>query len=180
MIKHVKSFRDDSLLSEELFRNYTEIFESETLRGITTLCVIRIIMDSGDEGTYGYELIRILKEKSANILAIEEGRLYPLLKNLEKWGKAGQEIQIIRSDKRKIGNRIRKYYTITKKGKQLYFFWEGLFSNILDSISSLIDIKIANNAENFFFCPNCHNKIEFSLENANYCGICGFQLKSNT
>lgn len=175
----MKSFRDDSLLSEKLFRNYTEIFESETLRGITTLCVIRIIMDNGENGTYGYELIKILKEKSNNILAIEEGRLYPLLKNLEKWGNSGQEIQIIRSIKRKIGNRIRKYYTITEKGKQLYFFWEGLFSNILESISDLLNIKIAKKSTKYLICPNCHNKINLNLENVNYCEICGYQLKNS-
>jgi DNA-binding PadR family transcriptional regulator len=173
LIKHVKNFREDSLLSEKLYRNYTEIFESETLRGITTLCVIRIIMNHGDSGTYGYELIKILKEKSNDVLAIEEGRLYPLLKNLEKWEHNGQEIQIIRSIKRKTGNRTRKYYSITEIGKTIYYLWEGLFIKIIDSISDIIDLK----STEYFFCPNCHNKIDFNQKEMNYCEICGLQLK---
>ena len=66
------------------------------------------------EESYGYEIIRKIRDASNNELQFAEGTLYPILKKLE-------EKKIIVSQWRKADNdRERKYYKVTARGlKQL-------------------------------------------------------------
>ena len=77
MIKRVKEFGETTLIT--LKREFLENFESEILRGISTLTILSVISDHGEEGSYGYEILQELKEKT-KVLVIEDGTLYPILK----------------------------------------------------------------------------------------------------
>ncbi len=71
--------------------------------------ILSILME--DE-TYGYELIKKIKERSVGKLDFAEGTIYPVLKKLE-------EKKFI-SSKWKLGNtdKQRKYYRLTSLGKK--------------------------------------------------------------
>jgi PadR family transcriptional regulator PadR len=71
--------------------------------------VLIILIESEN---YGYELIQQLKSRSEDKLNIAEGTLYPVLKKMEekKW--------IVSKWKISESGKQRKYYTITKKGKE--------------------------------------------------------------
>lgn len=60
---------------------------------------------------YGYEITQRVKELTAGELTITEGALYPLLHRLEAEG-------VLEVEMENIGNRIRKYYSLTKAGKK--------------------------------------------------------------
>jgi DNA-binding PadR family transcriptional regulator len=60
---------------------------------------------------YGYEITRIVKELSQGSLKLTEGALYPSLHKLEADGLLEVSIE-------NIGNRSRKYYSLTKKGEK--------------------------------------------------------------
>lgn len=60
---------------------------------------------------YGYEITQKVKEITKDELQITEGALYPLLHRLEAEGFLEVEME-------NIGNRIRKYYSLTKAGKK--------------------------------------------------------------
>jgi len=61
---------------------------------------------------YGYELIQQLKSRSEAKLNIAEGTLYPVLKKMEEKKWVASKWKIAESGKQ------RKYYSITKKGKE--------------------------------------------------------------
>ena len=70
-----------------------------------------VLMILTESENYGYELIQQLKSRSEGKLNIAEGTLYPVLKKMEgkKW--------IAGKWKTADSGKQRKYYAITKKGK---------------------------------------------------------------
>ena len=82
-------------------------FESQLLKGVAPVVVLEILSRGA---MYGYELSQAIETRSAEILTLGKGTLYPLLYNLEakKLVKARWET----SD----SGRKRRYYAITSKG----------------------------------------------------------------
>ena len=84
---------------------------SDLLRGHTDTIILKLLMD-GDK--YGYEMTKLIQTNSGGEYELKEATMYSSLKRLESDGSItsywGDETQ---------GGR-RKYYQITKKGKQLY------------------------------------------------------------
>lgn len=173
MIKRIKEFSSTALLSQEKYRRFLETFESEALRGIGTLCVLHIISLHKEEGIYGYQLIKELETITNERIIIEEGRLYPMLKNLESWGMPEQQIALIRSERKFIENRSRNYYFITEEGKLLYNYMQSIYFRLIQSAANLFQFQIAMNKDiDHIFCPNCGNKVEYT-KSAHTCEVCG-------
>ena len=168
MIKRVKEFRSNTLLAQE--RKFLENFESEILRGISTLSILSIINEHKVNGAYGYQILKDLEDKTNSILIIEDGTLYPILKKLE-----GEDI--IESNKQKISGRTRKYYKLTIKGIKIYSHMNGFLTKLIESISSLIDINISLKKDNFY-CPNCANKIDIRDPEIKFCEVCGLDIEN--
>jgi PadR family transcriptional regulator PadR len=78
--------------------------------GNTTMLVLKLLEP---KDMYGYQIIEELAEKSDELFRLKTGTLYPLLHGLEKDG-------IVSSyDENADSQRVRKYYSLTKKGKAL-------------------------------------------------------------
>jgi PadR family transcriptional regulator len=177
MIRRIKGLNPDALIQSEKFRNYLESVESELLRGISTICILNVINHYGKEGTYGYQLLKDLEERTNQMLIIEEGTLYPILRKLEKMGTKDGKIQLLESEKKSIGGRSRKYYKLTEEGVKILHHLEGFFSKLIESLSNLMNFNIELQENNFFFCPNCSNKIDLSHNDSNFCEMCGYPLQ---
>jgi PadR family transcriptional regulator, regulatory protein PadR len=84
---------------------------SDLLRGHTDTIILKLLID-GDK--YGYEISKLIQTHSRNEYELKEATMYSSLKRLEADGSInsywGDETQ---------GGR-RRYYQITKKGKQIY------------------------------------------------------------
>jgi PadR family transcriptional regulator PadR len=84
---------------------------SDLLRGHTDTIILKFLMD-GDK--YGYEITKLVYEHSDHAYELKEATMYSSLKRLEHDGHIisywGDETQ---------GGR-RKYYRITKSGRELY------------------------------------------------------------
>ena len=165
MIKRVKELSEAALIANLEFRGYVESLESEILRGTSTLCVLSIINLHGIEGTYGYQLLRDLEEQTKGMLVIEEGTLYPILRNLEKKG-------IVRSEKKEQGGRKRKYYFLTSEGSTIYNHVLGFFTKLIESIGNLVDLDVKLK-DTLVYCPNCANKIDARDSDTRFCVVCG-------
>lgn len=61
---------------------------------------------------YGYEMIDTLRKRSQNVFELKAGTLYPLLHGLEEKG-------MVCVYEQEFGQKVRKYYSITKKGELL-------------------------------------------------------------
>ena len=84
---------------------------SDLLRGHTDTIILKLLMD-GDK--YGYEISKLIQTNSSGEYLLKEATMYSSLKRLEGDGNItsywGDETQ---------GGR-RRYYRITKKGRQVY------------------------------------------------------------
>ncbi|MFW9936818.1 MAG: PadR family transcriptional regulator, partial [Candidatus Thorarchaeota archaeon] len=105
MIKRVKGL-------DPQFQDYASKIESEINRGLSTLCILSIINQYGDDGVHGYQISKDLLDRTNEMLVIEEGTLYPILRKLQDEG-------IIKSEREKEGRR-RKYYFMTDYGIKLF------------------------------------------------------------
>lgn len=77
--------------------------------GSMTMLVLSLL---SEKEMYGYEMIEALRERSQNVFELKAGTLYPLLHGLEEKG-------FLTSDEREAGGKIRKYYSITRNGRNL-------------------------------------------------------------
>ena len=84
---------------------------SDLLRGHTDTIILKLLME-GDK--YGYEISKLIQTNSSGEYELKEATMYSSLKRLEADGNItsywGDETQ---------GGR-RRYYRITKKGRQVY------------------------------------------------------------
>ena len=81
---------------------------AQLLKGVLEYCVLKLI---AQEPTYGYEIVMHLKQVGFSDLS--ESTLYPLLLRLEQQGK----VTVERRPSPK--GPSRKYYVVTKEGRQL-------------------------------------------------------------
>ncbi|MBU5256593.1 PadR family transcriptional regulator [Tissierella praeacuta] len=80
------------------------------ITGSTTMLILKLLED---KDMYGYLMIEELAKRSDNTFSLKAGTLYPLLHNLELDGMVNSY------DEKADSGRIRKYYSITKKGKKM-------------------------------------------------------------
>ena len=178
MISNIKGNDLTAQIESESHRKFLENFESDLLRGIGKICILKVIKNHGKEGVYGYQLLKDLKELTNNMLIIKEGTLYPLLRNLEKWQSKGNKLSLIQSYRHVEGDRPRKYYYLTEEGERILSHLEGFFLKLLEAISGINDFQIILNEEKYIFCQNCKTRIDYSDSNIQFCEICGFKLNS--
>jgi DNA-binding PadR family transcriptional regulator len=83
---------------------------SKQLMGASTRPIILAILSRGED--YGYRIIQKVKETSGGGLEWTDGMLYPVLQRME------MDKLISSAWKLSGGNRPRRYYTITDRGRK--------------------------------------------------------------
>jgi PadR family transcriptional regulator PadR len=162
MIKRVKGLDPE-------FQDYASKIESELNRGLSTLCILSIINQYGENGVHGYQISKDLLEQTNEMLVIEEGTLYPILRKLE-------DEEIIKSEREKEGRR-RKYYFMTDYGTKLFNYLSGFYSKLSEAIASLFDVNVQLKQDRYLYCPMCANKIELTNLELRYCDVCGHNIE---
>jgi PadR family transcriptional regulator, regulatory protein PadR len=84
---------------------------SDLLRGHTDTIILGLLLD-GDK--YGYEITKLISERSGNLYELKEATMYSSLKRLEKDG----HITSYWGDESQGGRR--RYYRITQSGRELH------------------------------------------------------------
>ncbi|NAS32384.1 PadR family transcriptional regulator [Flavobacteriaceae bacterium R38] len=84
------------------------MYSRELLKGILKPIILKLL--SENDKMYGYEIVQKVKKISNDKILIKEGSLYPALHTLTKEGYLTVESTMI-------GNRVRKYYSLTNDGK---------------------------------------------------------------
>ena len=91
------------------FSMYIYAMDANLYKGSLETIVLKLLSEQGE--MYGYEITKRVKELSDGEIIIKEGSLYPLLHRMEAKG-------IIRAETKPFGNRMRKYYHLTEKGRK--------------------------------------------------------------
>lgn len=102
---------------------------SELIKGTLTTILLKLLDENGK--MYGYELTQKVKELSDNKILIKEGSLYPALHKLLSDGLV--EVETVN-----VGNRIRKYYSITKQGQERKIALYDELSEFLKTIQHIV------------------------------------------
>lgn len=84
------------------------MYKNDWLKGSLRTIILKLL--SEQPRMYGYEITRMVEDRSGNNIQITEGALYPALHKLESQG-------YLISEKVMIGKRTRKYYSLTPKGQ---------------------------------------------------------------
>ncbi|MFX1313312.1 MAG: PadR family transcriptional regulator [Promethearchaeota archaeon] len=169
MIKRVKELDSNALIASKDFRDYVEKQETEINRGISSLCILSILIQADEEGLHGYKILKDLTEQTNEMLVIEEGTLYPILRKLE-------DDNIIKSKREESGRR-RKFYRVTDHGKKIFNHLAGFYSKLTEAIAPLFDVSVNLKSEKYLFCPMCANKIELTNLELRFCDVCGHNIE---
>ena len=95
--------------------------DKSLVSGSTTMLLLKLL---SEKDMYGYEMIEELKKRSENVFALKAGTLYPLLHGLEDKG-------LLTCYEQEALGKVRKYYSITKKGQERTGGAEKLLAGIL-------------------------------------------------
>ncbi|MFX0169749.1 MAG: helix-turn-helix transcriptional regulator [Candidatus Hodarchaeota archaeon] len=151
----------------------TDSWESDIRRGLLRLLVLAVIKESKE--TFGYDIAKSIRERTAERLIVKDGTLYPLLRRLE-------EQKLVRSTWNVAGERPRKYYRLTAAGDQellgMLEFWNELVL-ALDPLFRSIAAGRAMNGdyqEQVRFCAKCGNQV---FPGAIYCAACGAAIEES-
>ena len=85
------------------------MYSKELLKGTLKTIILNLLSEHGR--MYGYEITQKVKTFSGGTILLTEGALYPALHKLEADG-------FLSTEKEHIGKRVRKYYTLTAKGRK--------------------------------------------------------------
>ncbi len=114
---------------------YIHVMNKSTLyKGCLEPIIMRLLKDNGR--MYGYQLTQMVKEITKGELQITEGALYPLLHRLEEQG-------VVETEMENIGNRMRKYYTLTKAGKKQTAVYVDELRTFIQSLNLIVNPKTA-------------------------------------
>ncbi|MBN9298802.1 MAG: helix-turn-helix transcriptional regulator [Filimonas sp.] len=103
-------------------------------KGCLEPVILQLLQDNNR--MYGYEITQKVKELTKGELNITEGALYPLLHKLEASGTLEVEME-------NIGNRVRKYYKLTKAGKKQTAIAAEELNTFLETMQLLLKPKTA-------------------------------------
>jgi DNA-binding PadR family transcriptional regulator len=83
--------------------------DNKIIKGSLTTIILKLLEDNSR--MYGYEMTRAVKERSQDKMQITEAALYPALHKLVEEGLLSTHTEMV-------DGRMRKYYSLTKKGKK--------------------------------------------------------------
>lgn len=104
--------------------------DKSLISGSTAMMVLKLL---SEKDMYGYEMIEVLRERSQNVFELKAGTLYPLLHGLEEKG-------MLTAYEKEAGNKIRKYYSITKRGRKMLEEKKGEWENYSKAVASVLGI----------------------------------------
>lgn len=108
------------------------MYSSELIKGTLKTIILKLLSDS--DKMYGYEITQKVKELTGGKIQLTEGALYPTLHAMEAQG-------ILTTDVVNVGNRIRKYYSVTDTGKKVAKEKVNEYSDFINTMIFLLDLK---------------------------------------
>lgn len=101
---------------------------TQLLHGVLDMCLLSII---DEEASYGYEMVSKLRERGLDLAS--EGSIYPLLSRLQKQGMI--EGYLVQSSE----GPARKYYRMSKKGRDVLEQWTDEWSVFRASVDAVLN-----------------------------------------
>ena len=110
-------------------------FEKNLITGLIAL-ILLAICNSSDEPMYGYQIARKLEGEEYTGITLKQGTIYPVLRSMEKKGLLRSKIKASESGP------PRKYYMITKKGRDKLEIWERTWRRTRIYVDNILEGNI--------------------------------------
>lgn len=110
-------------------RRYVMSINKNLITGSTSMLILKLL---DGEDMYGYQMIDTLGKRSDDTFSLKAGTLYPLLHDLEEKGMVNSY------EKSADSGRLRKYYSITKKGKGMLAEKEDEWKVYVNAINQVL------------------------------------------
>ncbi|WP_425392164.1 PadR family transcriptional regulator [Ekhidna sp.] len=108
------------------------MYSNELIRGTLKTIILQLL--SENDKMYGYELSKVVKERTKDKIVLTEGALYPILHKLEK-----DKLVTVTFDT--VGNRTRKYYALTESGKNSSKVKRNELFDFMETLSAFMNPK---------------------------------------
>ncbi len=102
------------------------------IKGSLNAIILKLVEEHGR--MYGYEMTRAVRELSDSRMQITEAALYPALHKLV-------EEELLETTTESVNGRMRKYYTLSQKGKKEGNKRIAAIKEALDSVSLILNKK---------------------------------------
>jgi PadR family transcriptional regulator, regulatory protein PadR len=110
------------------------LFDKEIKRGSTEMLILALVED---RPRHGYEIAKLIEERSDGVLQFHVASLYPLLYRLEKRGLIkGTWVE-------KAGERRRRFYKLTAAGKKVLTEQRQTWSDFFAALDRVAKINPA-------------------------------------
>lgn len=100
------------------------------MSGVPELLLLRQLKN---REMYGYELVKAIRAVTGEAISLGEGVIYPVLHSLEENG-------ALKARRRKVGGRVRVYYSLTARGRKrldkLQGEWERVQSGVMAALGA--------------------------------------------
>lgn len=106
-------------------------FQKELSTGTVSLVLLAVLGQSR-QPLYGYQIAKRLEELGEGVLAGKQSALYPVLRNLEGSGLLASEVEP------SISGPPRRYYRITKLGREVLREWIAAWEGTRDSVDRVL------------------------------------------
>jgi PadR family transcriptional regulator, regulatory protein PadR len=105
---------------------------SELIKGSLKTIVLKVLEENGR--MYGYDITRKVEELTKGKIKLTYGALYPVLHKLENE-------RVLETESENFNNRIRIYYSLTKKGHSVVAEKVKEMKDFIESLESIINLK---------------------------------------
>lgn len=105
--------------------------DKSLLSGSTAMLLLKLL---SQQDMYGYEMIETLRLRSRNVFELKAGTLYPLLHSLEAK-------DLLTVYEKEVTGKIRKYYRITKKGKQALAEKQEAWNTYAEAVVNVLSLE---------------------------------------
>ena len=106
---------------------------NQLFKGSLTTIILKLLKEQ--DKMYGYEITKKVKELTNGELNLTEGALYPALHKLEADGLLTVSIE-------NIGNRPRKYYSLTKQGTKEVDNKLAALKDFFNQMQSVLNLQL--------------------------------------
>lgn len=101
----------------------------ELLKGTLTVIILKLLSER--DRMYGYEIFQQVKQQSNGAILLKDGSLYPALQKLAREG-------LVSFEEEQVNGRLRKYYSITKKGLKEKTHHVQEFKAFVESVNRIV------------------------------------------
>ncbi len=107
-------------------------FQKE-LNGGTASLVLLGVLDHATKPMYGYQIAKLIEDRSKDVDIMKQGALYPVLRSLESTGLLESEVEP------SVSSPPRRYYRITESGRETLIKWREIWNQISHLVNAVLE-----------------------------------------